>query len=87
MINLLRRLTHQAVTGQPVRSTSARRTGRFVARPLVLAAGLALALCIAPVGARAQLNGDMLGQMHTYKTHYNDTLLDIARDSVSVPSS
>ena len=81
MINLLRRLTHQAETGQPVRSTSVRRTGRFVARPLVLAAGLALALCIAPVGARAQLSGDMLGQMHTYKTHYNDTLLDIARDS------
>lgn len=51
-------------------------------RPLVLAAGVLVAAAMMPVDdATAQLNGDMLGRPHTYKTQYNDTLLDIARDA------
>jgi Uncharacterized protein conserved in bacteria len=51
-------------------------------RPLGLAFGAFLAACVASAGdAKAQLSGDMLGRPHTYKTHYDDTLLDIARDA------
>ncbi len=48
-------------------------------RPLLLAAGLAAVALGAPGVAKAQLNGDMLGRMYTYTTHYDDTLLDVGR--------
>ncbi len=63
-------------------SRGPRRGLRAVLRPLVLAAGVFFVAAMTPAGdAAAQLNGDMLGRPHTYTTHYDDTLLDIAREA------
>lgn len=67
---------HQRIAGRP------RRGLRAILRPLVLAAGVFFVAAMTPTGdAAAQLNGDMLGRPHTYTTHYDDTLLDIAREA------